>query len=154
MHSHSAFAYKGGPSRSLASSEASLPNDSGLSPMPQRVFLVEDNPLIRQTMTEMLEDVAGACVVAWADSEQPAIAQMRREPWDVALVDLFLREGSGLGVARAFMQRAAHQRLYVVTNYATPDIRERCMRQRVDGVFDKSTELDRLLAALEHGDSA
>lgn len=154
MHGHSAFAYTDGRTRFLASFQASLPNDSGLFSMPHRVFLVEDNPLIRQTMTEMLEDVAGARVVAWADSEQPAIEQMRREPWDVALVDLFLKEGSGLGVARAFMQRAAHQRLYVVTNYATPDIRERCMRQRVDGVFDKSTELDRLLAELERGDSA
>jgi DNA-binding NarL/FixJ family response regulator len=116
--------------------------------MSLRIFLVEDNPLIRQTMQEMLEEVLGAHVVAWADGEDAAIAAMRRTEWDVALVDLFLVEGSGLGVARALEQRGATQRVYVLSNYATPSIRERCAAIRIDGIFDKSTELDRLLEVL------
>jgi DNA-binding NarL/FixJ family response regulator len=113
--------------------------------MSRRVFLVEDNPLIRQTMTEMLEDVGDAHVVAWADAEMPAIKAMHHTVWDVALVDLFLTEGSGIGVASAFKDRAASQKLYVVSNYTTRDIRDRCSCIGVDGVFDKSTELDHLL---------
>ncbi len=120
--------------------------------MPLRIFLVEDNPLIRQTMQDMLEEVLGARVVAWADTEAGAIEAMRRTEWDVALVDLFLSQGSGIGVARAFERRGAGQRLYVVSNYATPSIRERCARAAVDGIFDKSTELDRLLEVLAPGD--
>lgn len=116
--------------------------------MPLRIFLVEDNPLIRQTMQEMLEEVVHAQVVGWADGESRAIDAMRRTDWDVALVDLFLQQGSGVGVARAFEQRDAGQRLYVVTNYATPSMRERCATAGVDGLFDKSTELDRLLEVL------
>lgn len=116
--------------------------------MPLRIFLVEDNPLIRQSMQEMLEEVLGAQVVDWADGEAAAIGAMRRTAWDVALVDLFLVQGSGLGVARAFEQRGAGQRVYVLSNYATPSIRERCAALRIDGIYDKSTELDRLLEAL------
>ncbi|KQP36248.1 response regulator [Pseudorhodoferax sp. Leaf274] len=117
--------------------------------MPLRIFLVEDNPLIRQTMQEMLEEVLGAQVVDWADGESAAIEAMRRTEWDVALVDLFLVQGSGLGVARAFEQRRAGQRIYVLSNYATPSIRERCNAMAIDGIYDKSTELDRLLEVLE-----
>lgn len=117
--------------------------------MPIRIFLVEDNPLIRQTMQEMLEEVVGAQVVGWADGEAGAIDAMRRADWDVALVDLFLLQGSGVGVARAFGERPPDQRVYVVTNYATPSMRERCALAGVDGLFDKSTELDALLEVLQ-----
>lgn len=116
--------------------------------MPLRIFLVEDNPLIRTMLTEMLDEVVGAQVVAWAESERRAIETMKTVEWDVALVDLFLTEGSGLGVAQAFIGRPAHQRLFVVSNYATADIRDRCRAYDVDGTFDKSTELDQLLEAL------
>lgn len=116
--------------------------------MPLRIFLVEDNPLIRRTMQEMLEEVVGARVVDWADTEAGAIEGMRRVDWDVALVDLFLLQGSGVGVARAFAKRPDDRRIYVVSNYATPSIRERCSAVAVDGIFDKSTELDHLLAVL------
>lgn len=116
--------------------------------MSRRIFLVEDNLLIRQTLTEMLEDVADAEVVAWADGEEQAVERMQASTWDVALVDLFLQTGSGLGVARAFADRRADQRLYVVSNYATQDMRERCHLIGVDDVFDKSTELERLIDTL------
>src|SRR6218665_3036058 len=92
--------------------------------VPRRAFLVEDNLLIRVMMTEALEDIAGIKVVGTAESESDAIQAMREVEWEVALVDLFLVAGSGLGVAYAFKQRMASQRLYIVTNYATPDIRE------------------------------
>jgi len=116
--------------------------------MQLRIFLVEDNPLIRAMFTEMLDELAGAQVVAWAESESGAIAAMKTVEWDVALVDLFLTAGSGLGVAQAFIHRPAHQRLFVVSNYATADIRDRCRNYKVDGTFDKSTELDQLLETL------
>ena len=122
-----------------------------LNSMPFRVFLVEDNPLIRQSMTELLEELTDAQVVAWADGEDAAVLEMARVEWDVALVDLFLLQGSGLGVARAFSKRPFTQRLYVVSNYATNAIRERCNHLNIDGIFDKSTELDRLLEALKRG---
>ncbi len=117
-------------------------------PMPHRIFLVEDNAVIREAMADMLQDVLGATVVAWADTEATAVQRMRDTAWDVVLVDLFLRQGSGLGVARSFMERPPDQRLYVLSNYATADIRQRCAALGVDGVFDKSTELDLLLAKL------
>ena len=34
----------------------------------------------------------------------------------------------------------------VLSNYATPEMRERCLELGADGVFDKSTEIDALLS--------
>ena len=60
-------------------------------------------------------------------------------------MDLFLKQGSGLGVIEACRSRAPHQRVVVLTNYATPDIRRRCQELGVDAVFDKSTDIDALI---------
>jgi two-component system OmpR family response regulator len=37
---------------------------------------------------------------------------------------------------------AGQQRVIVLSNYATADIRARCLALGADAVFDKSTELD------------
>lgn len=51
--------------------------------------------------------------------------------------------------------RHAGQKVVVLTNYATKDIRRRCAELGSDAVFDKSNELDQLLdyctATTNHG---
>ena len=112
------------------------------------VFLVEDNELIRENLTIALEEVAHACLVGCAAREDEAVAWLTAHPtgWDIAVIDLFLKQGSGLGVLHACVARSAHQRAVVLSNYATEDMRRRCLQGGADRVFDKSTELDAFLA--------
>jgi DNA-binding NarL/FixJ family response regulator len=107
-------------------------------------FLVEDNPTIRDNLIPTLADLADAPVVGVAETETQAAAWLRdhADVWHLAVIDLFLREGSGLGVLSACTPRRPHQRVVVLTNYATPDIRARCLALGADAVFDKSNELD------------
>jgi DNA-binding NarL/FixJ family response regulator len=49
------------------------------------------------------------------------------ESWQLAEVDLFLREGSGLDVLRSIQRRLPHQRVAVLTNYPFSEMRERTM---------------------------
>lgn len=116
--------------------------------MPVRIFLVEDNPVIRESLTETLSDLFSVEIVGFAEGECEAIVAMQPLDWDLALVDLFLKQGSGLGVARAFKSRGPPRRLFVVTNYATADMRTRCAEVGVDALFDKSVELDALFEAV------
>lgn len=112
------------------------------------VFLVEDNALIRENLVVALEELADMRVVAWAETEGQAATWLRSHPadWQVAVIDLFLRAGSGLGVLRACRHRGPRQRAVVLTNYADVDIRAQCLALGADAVFDKSTELDDFLA--------
>ena len=65
--------------------------------------------------------------------------------WSLAIVDLFLKQGSGLGVLTACRNRKPTQKMVVLSNYATADIRQRCAQLGVDAVFDKSNEIDALV---------
>lgn len=117
--------------------------------MPPLIFLVEDNPTIREALILTLKEDVGACVAGVSDGENDAVQWLarHREDWSLAVVDLFLKQGSGLGVLRALAaDRLPSQKVVMLTNYATPDMRERCLAAGADRVFDKSTELDGFLA--------
>ena len=112
------------------------------------IFLVEDNELIRENLTIALEELAQASMVGNAAREDEAVAWLAANPscWDIVVIDLFLQQGSGLGVLNACVTRSATQRAVVLSNYATDEMRRRCLQRGADRVFDKSTELDAFLA--------
>lgn len=114
--------------------------------MTLRTFLVEDNATIRENLIETLSDLAQIEPVGYAETENDGTHWLtHNRDWDLAIVDLFLRQGSGLGVLEACQKREPHQRIIVLSNYATPDVRARCASLGVDAVFDKSNEIDALL---------
>jgi two-component system OmpR family response regulator len=110
-------------------------------------FLVEDSALIRENLIVAMNEVAGTCVVACAESEAEALRWLQQHPheWQLAVIDMFLKEGSGLAVLKRCQSRAPSQRAVVLTNYADSDIRVQCIELGADAVFDKSTELDAFL---------
>jgi DNA-binding NarL/FixJ family response regulator len=85
--------------------------------------------------------------VGTAETENDGKAWLtdHQDDWDLAIVDLFLKQGSGLGVLAACRNRPARQKVVVLSNYATTDIRQRCAQLGVDAVFDKSNEIDALV---------
>lgn len=116
-----------------------------------RCYLVEDSPVIRQNLIAALEEMLPLTVVGSADDEAGAVQWMRSRGSDCELmiIDIFLRAGSGLEVLRHARQLKPTARLVVLTNYATPDMRRRCLALGADRVFDKSAELEDLFGYCE-----
>ena len=112
-----------------------------------RTYIVEDNATIRENLIGTLEELAQVEAVGMAETEDDGKEWLtsHSEQWDLAIVDLFLRQGSGLGVLAACRNRTASQKMVVLSNYATPDVRMRCAQLGVDAVFDKSNEIDALV---------
>lgn len=112
-----------------------------------KTYLVEDNPTIRDNLIATLEELASVDAVGTADNENDGKQWLLKNPqlWDLAILDLFLKEGSGLGVLAACRDRMPTQKVVVLSNYATADIRQRCAQLGVDAVFDKSNEIEALV---------
>lgn len=91
-----------------------------------------------------MEELVGAEVVGTAGSEDEALAwlETHSQDWTLAVVDLFLEQGSGLSVVRRCRTRLARQRVVVLTNYATEAVTSTALGLGADAVFDKSTALD------------
>jgi two-component system, OmpR family, response regulator len=116
-------------------------------------YLIEDNALIRESITAALHELTPVRVLGHAESEAEALLRLVQDKsWRLAIVDVFLKRGNGLNVVSVLQNRHPAQRVIILSNYATPEIRQRCEELGVDAVFDKSAEIDRLIefcAALE-----
>ena len=117
---------------------------------PLKTFIVEDNKVIYENLVSTLEELANVEVVGHAKDEETAVQWLSHgERFDLMIVDIFLLTGSGLGVLKAAQEARIAARRVVLTNYATPDIRKRCALLGADRVFDKSCELEDLIAYCE-----
>lgn len=117
--------------------------------MPIRhAYLIEDNPTIRSNLIPTLSEMADVEVIGMAEGEHEAMDWLIQfsSQADFIILDLFLAEGSGLGVLRQVAVHHIKIPVVVLTNYATQDIRERCKALGAAALFDKSRELEGFLA--------
>jgi DNA-binding NarL/FixJ family response regulator len=113
-------------------------------------YLVEDSALLQSSLIAALEEMAPVKFVGSAEDEASAVAWLEQHPraCDLLIVDLFLKGGSGLGVLRAAAADNGGSptlKRIVLSNYATPDMRRRCLAMGAVRVFDKSSEIDELV---------
>ena len=115
------------------------------------VFVIEDSATIRQNLVAALEEMAPVEVVGFAVDADGAISQLVHEqrPCDLVVIDLLLQSGSGVDVLKALQQHPSPPHRVVLTNYATTLVRDHCVALGADRVFDKSTEVERLLEYCE-----
>ena len=125
-------------------------------------YLVEDSAVIRESLIATLEELSEVRVVGTAEDESSATHWLLAPDnhVDLVIIDLFLKSGTGLGVLKSVRDKMHDSTLVVLTNYATKDMRHRCLTLGASRVFDKSHDVDALilycnqLAACEHGNSA
>ena len=112
-------------------------------------FIVEDSPVIRENLVAALEEMAPIQVVGTAEDEAGALRWLGDNVCDLAIVDIFLKSGSGLGVLKTASLSERPIKLVVLSNYATPDMRRKCEALGASRVFDKSNDIDALIEYCE-----
>src|SRR5687767_9321737 len=137
------------------SAVANATRKNGVPGKPLRILLVEDSPLLRGRLENMLSQHAAFKVTGLAAAESEAIEKLDSVPYDVIVVDVELRPGSGIGVIRQARARnkdskdgGGHVWIIVLTNYDLPTVRERCMQAGADHFLDKMREIDQLIPIL------
>ncbi|MBL8482037.1 MAG: response regulator transcription factor [Rhodocyclaceae bacterium] len=122
-----------------------------------KIVLVEDSPLLRQLICSMIEELDGVHVVGHAEDERSALEVMAQKQPDLAIVDLELRGGSGIGVLRALStepERYGSPQAVVFSNHAHASVRARCEALGVGAFFDKSFQMDELIEYIQSAAAA
>ena len=111
-----------------------------------RVVIVEDSPIIRARLAETLSEIPNLEIIGQAESESDALALLGGGGWDAVVLDLQLKEGTGLGVLKKLKQggRPSNTKVIVFTNYAFPQYRDRSLSLGADFFFDKAREFHRV----------
>jgi DNA-binding NarL/FixJ family response regulator len=124
------------------SASSGAPSSEGRDAETLRVFLVEDSPSVRDRLNDFLAEPGKVEMIGFAATEADAVRELEAQHVDVAIVDLHLKEGTGIGVIESV--RAMHAQppptIIVLTNYAFPEFEVACRERGADYFFDKSTQ--------------
>lgn len=113
------------------------------------ILVVEDNPMNRQLLCDLLE--ARGHRIVTADSVAAARVVMHREPIELALLDIHLGDGSGIDCLAALRSDSNLAKLptIAITAFAMPGDRERFLRAGFDGYVSKPIDTRRFPEYIE-----
>jgi DNA-binding NarL/FixJ family response regulator len=90
----------------------------------------------------MLSDLDGIEIVGHAQAESEAKEKIRQLKPDAVILDIRLKEGSGMDVLRDIMKDNHSPVAIILTNYPYPQYRSKCMEMGADFFLDKSKEFE------------
>lgn len=106
------------------------------------VYLVEDSPIIRERLRDMVMELDPGTTVHEAASPLAAIAGILEKQPELVVLDLQLEGGSGLDVLREVNEKLPASRIIVFSNHASQPYRKKCMAMGATGVFDKAQDFE------------
>lgn len=118
--------------------------------MSLRVFIVDGSVELQEALRQSLDDLQLARCVGTASTPSQAQdwLQANAQGWDVLVVEPELRPGNGLALLTVCRDRAPGQSVLVLTHHATDAMRQYCLAQGADAVFDKNSQLVAFLSQL------
>jgi len=121
-----------------------------------RVALVEDDPAMQRELSRAIGLLPAGKVVLIAETAARALAWFAANPeeWDLAIVDMFLKEGHGFEVLKRCPKPLPHQRTVMLSNYGRDQVDRYASAAGADRFFDKSFDLDALWAYCQERSAA
>jgi len=113
-----------------------------------RVFIVDDHPIVRQGLAQMLKQEADLTVCGEAEDAQHALQAIAELHPDLVLVDLSLKGGSGLNLIRALKARQSTLPVLVVSMHDESIYVERVLRAGARGYIMKQEATDTMMYAI------
>jgi len=118
---------------------------------PQRILLVDDNPINQKVAVRTLEKIGYNCDVA--DNGQEAVDAVAKNKFDLVLMDCQMPIMNGYEATRAIRKSEensdTHLKIYAMTASTLKEDEEACFDSGMDGVFTKPFDKKKLSQALD-----
>ncbi|MGE5243041.1 MAG: response regulator [Betaproteobacteria bacterium] len=112
-----------------------------------RILVVDDHPIVRLGIRQMIAAEPQLTICGEADSVQAALQLVKSKP-DLAIVDLSLKDGSGLDLIRLLREAAPDMRVLVLSMHDEALFAERALRAGASGYIMKQEAVDGLIHAI------
>ncbi|NLW87912.1 MAG: response regulator transcription factor [Planctomycetes bacterium] len=113
-----------------------------------RVFLVDDHPVVRQGIAMLIDQEIDMCVCGEADNADDALAMINQLKPDLAIVDLSLKDSSGLELIRDLQIRDPRVVVLVLSMHDEAFYAERVMRAGARGYMTKDEGTEKVIEGI------
>ena len=113
-----------------------------------RILLVDDHPLVRERLAEIINREADLLVTGEAEDRKQAIDAILAKPPDLAIVDLTLKNSDGLELIKDVHARWPRMRMLVVSMHDESLYAERAIRAGAMGYITKQEATRNILLAI------
>ncbi len=113
-----------------------------------RVLVVDDHPLVRRGVADLLESTDDIVVVGTAGDGADAIASLEAEPADVVLMDIEMPGMDGVETTRRILADLPATVVVILTTFADQDRITRALDAGAAGYLLKDAEPDELIRGI------
>jgi len=113
-----------------------------------RVIVVDDHPLFRERLCQLINDEQDMEICGEAENAQPALQIIRDTPPDLAIVDISLKTSSGLELVKNIRALSIGVPVLVLSMHDESLYAERALRAGAMGYITKSEEAAQVLLAV------
>ena len=113
-----------------------------------KILLVEDHPVVRRGIAQLLGEESDMEVCAEAESVDEALAAVAAHPPDLALVDLSLRDSDGFTLLAALRERYPGVVALVLSMHSELSYIERALRAGAKGYVTKDEADETIIEAI------
>src|SRR5580693_10807124 len=127
-------------------------NEEAATPTSQvakkKILLVDDHPIFRHGLTELLDRQVDLVVCGHADSAPTALEQMRRLKPDLAILDITLRGTNGIELVKLMKAEAPHLPILVLSMHDESLYALRALKAGALGYVMKAEALQHVINAV------
>lgn len=113
-----------------------------------RIFLVDDHPIVRQGLTELITPEGDLCVCGEAEDVAGALALLPDSQADMVIADISLRDSNGIELIKDIKLRYPRMPILVLSMHDESFYVERCLRAGAMGYITKEEATDGVIAAI------
>jgi DNA-binding NarL/FixJ family response regulator len=122
--------------------------DSNGTARTRRVFIVDDHPLVREGLANLINQQSDLSVCGEAEDSAGAIAEIESTHPDVALIDISLKNESGLELVKTLQNRFPEVALIVLSMHEEALYAERALHAGARGYVMKRETTKNVLTAI------
>ncbi|MCA9540460.1 MAG: response regulator transcription factor [Myxococcales bacterium] len=115
---------------------------------PRRIFIIDDHPVVRRGLRSLFEGDGQWVCCGEAETQTEALDRLPEAGAELVLLDLSLREGSGLDLLKTLRARFPDVAVLMVSMHDEALYADRCLRAGARGYIMKHEPADRVLEAV------
>jgi DNA-binding NarL/FixJ family response regulator len=113
-----------------------------------KVFLVDDHPIVREGLAQLINKETDLTVCGEAGDVSDALQAISESKPDIAIIDLTLEHGSGLRLIENLHYKKTGVPILVLSMHDESVYAERCLKAGAKGYIMKQEPSDRMLSAI------